>query len=103
MRVRVLSRVDRLRYLVPRATRTTETVLNIDILEPDVAVSMTDRKLEILMLIATTDPLEAVERGHRAVRQAFAASGQSIGEAKVFVHRSLIGPESSLHTELVSA
>lgn len=93
--------VDDVDALLDRLMET--LVLNIDILEPDVAVSMTDRKLEILMIIATTDPLEAVERGHRAVRQAFAAAGQSVGEAKVFVHRSLIGPESSLHTELVSA
>lgn len=78
-------------------------VLNADILEPDVAVSMTDRKIEILMIIATTDAIEAVERGHAAVREAFALAGHSVGEAKVFIHRSLIGPESSMRTELVTA
>jgi hypothetical protein len=77
--------------------------LNGDVLEPDVAISLTDRTLEILLLVDTNDALDAIERGSRAIQTAFAAADQPPVDTKVMMHRELIGPEAALRTELVSA
>jgi hypothetical protein len=74
-----------------------------DVLEPDLAISMTDGTLEILLLVDTDDGFEAVERGNRAVRTAFAAVGHPQVRTRVLMHEHLFTAGSAVRTELVSA
>lgn len=79
-------------------------LLDGDVAEPDFAVSMTEGTLEVFLLVDTEDPLEAVDRGHRALRVAFTAAGHpGPPNSRVFMHRDLIGPEAAVRTELVGA
>ena len=77
-------------------------VLDETVLEPDLAISMTDRSLELHMLI-DTDDLHAVETGHRALRSAFVASGHRLPTSELLVHSDLLEPRVAVQTELVSA
>lgn len=76
-------------------------ILNDDILEPDLAISMTERVIEIVMIIDTFDAMEAIERGTRALREAFAGAGHRLGRAQVLVHESLLDAIPSVRAELV--
>ena len=78
-------------------------MLNGDILEPDVAISMTERTLEILLLVDTDGAGEAIERGNRAIKTAFAAADHPPVNMKVMMHRELIAPEAAVRTELLGA
>jgi len=77
--------------------------LDADVLEPDLAVSMTERTLEILLLVDTNDPLAAVERANRAIQAAFRVADHPPVAMKALMHRDLLGARTELHTELVNA
>lgn len=77
---------------------------NPDILEPDVAVSLGEPSLEVWLVIATEDTFEAFRRGTEALALAFAtAKIGGPGRTEFFAHRSLIGPDAQVRTELVPA
>jgi hypothetical protein len=79
-------------------------LLDGDVVDPDVAVSMTERALEIHLLVPSDDPLDAVDRGNRALTTAFAAAGHpGVPSAQVLMHRDLLGPNAAMHTELVTS
>lgn len=78
-------------------------VLDSTVLEPDLAVSMTEGSLELHMLVDTEDLLDAVEVGHRALRTAFGAAGHSVPNSKLLVHSDLLQPRVAVQTELLSA
>ena len=75
--------------------------LNGSILEPDLALSLTERTLELQLIVDTADPLEAVERGHRALREAFVAAGQDLPNTRVMLHRDLLDSATQMRSELV--
>jgi hypothetical protein len=78
-------------------------LLSDDVLEPDLAISMTERTLELKMIIGTDDPFEAVDRGNRAIRTAFVAAGHEVPSSKLWMHRDLFQADVAVRTELVSA
>jgi hypothetical protein len=74
-----------------------------EVLEPDIAVSMTEGTLEILLVVDTDDGFEAVDRGNQAVRTAFAAAGHPQVETQILMHEELFTAGSAVRTELLSA
>ena len=78
-------------------------VLDTTVLEPDLAISMTERSLELHMLVDSDDFIDAVETGHRALRTAFVAAGHRLPSSQLLVHSDLLEPRVSVETELVSA
>jgi hypothetical protein len=78
-------------------------LLSEDIVDPDLAISMTERTLELQVLIATNDAFEAVDRGNRAIQTAFLAAGHEVPASKLWMHRDLFQADVAVRTELVSA
>ena len=76
--------------------------LNDDVLDPDLALSLTEGTLQLELIVDTSDPLEAVDRGHRAIREAFTVAGHAVPNARVVMHRDLLGAASEMRTELVT-
>ena len=74
-----------------------------DVEDPDIAVSLTEKTLEIGMVFDTVDALTAIDQGVAALRSAFDAAGLELPTASVFAHDSLIGAPSDVRAELVSA
>lgn len=52
------------------------SLVDDDVHEPDIAISMSERTLEVVLLIDTGDEFEAIARGNEAIRVAASADRQ---------------------------
>lgn len=79
-------------------------MLDETIKQPDVALSLTEMRLEVWLNVDTSNPQQAISIGVQALNRAFTVAGLvAPPSAHVRMHQSLLGPAAEFKTELAPA